>query len=282
MSNTTNEQDWILLNGKPMRNENLLTASNRSFRYGDGFFESIRVMNGKIPLLKYHLQRIARNQELLRMKPESELTGDSLLASVESLLNKNSTGKNARLRLVFFRNEGNDFNSLTNSCSWILQSYKLNEKKWEWNENGLSIGIFPDARKAPGRFSQVKSNSMLSNIMASIWAKENKLNEAILLNSDERVCESIHANIFLVEKTSAKIFTPPLSEACVDGVMRKFILDNTTVVEKKLSVADLENAAEIFLSNAVKGIRWVGTFQKRKFGSEKVKEIFALLPQYTV
>ena len=62
--------------------------------------------------------------------------------------------------------------------------------------------------------------------MAAIWAKENKLNDALILNQHDRICDSTIANVFWVKDN--KIFTPPLNEGCVAGVMRKKILELAT------------------------------------------------------
>jgi branched-chain amino acid aminotransferase len=103
------------------------------------------------------------------------------------------------------------------------------------------------------------------------------LNDVILLNAFGRICESAIANIFIIKNN--KIYTPPLSEGCVAGTMRrwmleKFSLEKYSVVEKKLSVDSMLDADEVFLTNSIHAVRWVQKFHGKTYSKEKVEEIF--------
>ncbi|HMF70840.1 MAG TPA: aminotransferase class IV, partial [Flavitalea sp.] len=74
-------------------------------------------------------------------------------------------------------------------------------------------------------------------------------------------------------------FTPPLSEGCVAGIMRRFLLRELPqygfdIEEKPLTISDIENADECFLTNAISGIRWVREFRKTTFTNSITAEIF--------
>ncbi len=145
------------------------------------------------------------------------------------------------------------------------------------NENGLIINVFPGAKKSCDSFSNLKSNNYLPYVMAGLFAKKNKLNDCIVLNSFDRVCDSAIANIFIIEKD--KIFTPPLSEGCVAGVMRrwmleKFHLKNYKVIEKPLSINDVLHADEVFLTNSIYHLKWVKNFKEKKYTNTISKEIY--------
>ena len=133
------------------------------------------------------------------------------------------------------------------------------------NENGLIIDIFPDARKSIDVFSNLKSANYLPYVMAAIWAKENKLNDTLILNQHDRVCDSTIANVFWVKDNN--IFTPPLNEGGVAGVMRKKVLElairnsNHLMQEALLTQEILLQADEVFLTNAITGIRWVKEYR---------------------
>jgi branched-chain amino acid aminotransferase len=97
------------------------------------------------------------------------------------------------------------------------------------------------------------------------------------LNAYGRICESAIASIFIIKGDS--IYTPPLSEGCVAGTMRrwmleKFSLKNYKVIAKSLSINDVLSADEFFLTNAIQLIRWIKDFSGRTYGNDKVKEIF--------
>ena len=80
-------------------------------------------------------------------------------------------------------------------------------------------------------------------------------NDALLLNTGGRLVDSCIANLFIIK--NEKIITPALSEGPVDGIMRRQLLRHFPIVEASLQPEDLETADEIFLSNAIRGIRWV-------------------------
>ena len=159
--------------------------------------------------------------------------------------------------------------------NYIIESWELPVKSL-LNENGLMIDIFPGAKKSCDIFSNIKSNNYLPYAMAALYAKKNKLNDCVLLNSSERVCDSVIANVFIVRGNN--IYTPPLSEGCVAGTMRrwmleKFTLKNYQVSEKILSVEDLLNADELFLTNAIYHIKWVKSFRDKNYSNVAVKKI---------
>ncbi len=107
--------------------------------------------------------------------------------------------------------------------------------------------------------------------MAARYAKENKLNDCLVLNTNERIADSTIANIFLIK--DQKLFTPPLSEGCVNGVMRRYIIEQYAVNETVFTVDDILSADELFLTNAMYGIRWVQQFREKKFSKLKTSEM---------
>ena len=136
------------------------------------------------------------------------------------------------------------------------------------NDRGLEIDIFEDAVKSCDAFSNIKSNNYLVSVMAQLFANENNLDECLILNSFGRICESSIANVFIVKNTL--IYTPPLTEGCVAGVVRRWLIENLPfpefqIIPKKLNPEDLREADEIFLTNSIKPIRWVKTFREKKY-----------------
>ena len=120
--------------------------------------------------------------------------------------------------------------------------------------------------------------------MAAIYAKDQKLNDCLVLNSKGRIADATTANIFLIRKS--KIISPPLEEGPVSGVMRKHIIQFLNVKssdfelkEEPIEVNDLLEADEIFLSNAIYGIRWVREFEGRSYSNDQTLEIYRQLFQ---
>jgi len=254
----------------------VVSAGNNGLRYGDGLFETMRMREGKIINIDFHFERLFSGMEILQLGIPGFFSRSFFEQTVNELLLKNSISKNARIRLMVFRGDGNIFDSENISFNYIIEVWPLTEKI-QLNEDGLVIDIFQDARKSCDLFSNLKSNNYLSCVMAGVFAKKNQLNDAIILNSHERVCETSIANIFTINDN--KIYTPPLSEGCVAGTMRRWMLEKFSlkkyiVSEKTLSVNDVLNADELFLTNAIHPIRWVKNFRKKIYGNEKVNEIF--------
>ncbi|HSV09351.1 MAG TPA: aminotransferase class IV, partial [Hanamia sp.] len=196
--------------------------------------------------------------------------------AIKDLLLMNCIDGNARIRLMVFRNNGNIYDTENNFPNYIIEASVL-ESKIELNETGLITDIFPSGKKSCDIYSNLKSNNYLLPVMAARYGKKNSLTDVILLNAFGRICESAIANVFIIKNN--KIYTPPLSEGCVAGTMRRWMLEKLSlkkfeVVEKKLPVDSLLNADEFFLTNSIYPVRWVQKFQDKVYTNERVKEIF--------
>jgi branched-chain amino acid aminotransferase len=116
--------------------------------------------------------------------------------------------------------------------------------------------------------------------MAALHAKENKWNDSIVLNAEGRICDASIANIFMLKND--EVFTPSLSEGCVAGVMRRFLLEQLPAIgyrvhETKIEINDLVKADEIWLTNAVYKLKWVKSFNEKKIGNKVALNIFSKL-----
>jgi len=256
-----NDVSFLNYNGKIHRsNDLLIQADNRSFRYGDGFFETMKMINGKIILSEFHFERLFASLEILKFQRPNYFTKEYLEESIVALTKKNIHDKLARIRLTIFRGNGGLYDAQNNTPNYIVQSWSLNNESNSFNENGLVIDIFKEAKKACDNFSHIKSNNYLAYAMAALWAKQNRLNDALLLNSGERIADATIANIFIIKDGIIK--TPALTEGCISGVMRKYLLQcfrekNIVAEESQITVDDIFNAKEVFLTNAIFGIKWV-------------------------
>ena len=264
--------DHFFSEGQPV-----ISAGNRSLRYGDGLFETMRIIDGEICNTRFHFERLFSGMKILQINLPEKFSQEFFVGKINELLIKNIHGKNARIRLMVFRGDGGIFDNENGVPDYIIETWPLSGKIG-LNENGLIVDVFPDARKSGDQFSNLKSNNYLPSIMAGLFAKKNKLDDAIILNAFDRVCESAIANIFIIK--DGNIYTPPLSEGCVAGVMRrcmleKFSLKTFAVIEKNIDIEDVLNADEFFLTNSVQPIRWVKRFRSTTYGNQKVQQIFS-------
>lgn len=267
----------ICFNGKfTDADKAVLLASNRSYRYGDGLFETMKVKDGAIQLATFHMERLFDGLSLLKMDVPALVTKDKLMDIILELCKQNRCEALARVRLSVSRGNGGLYDE-DRKLQYLVECWPLNQSVNRVNENGLVIDIFPDAAKSTDRFSNLKSANFLVYSMAAVYAKENKLNDCLVLNANGKIADSTIANLFLVKGDT--IFTPALSEGCVNGVMRKYLLEslaasNYQVEETIVSAEDLLAADEVFLSNAINGIRWVQRFRNKIYSHMKTMEIY--------
>jgi len=263
------QSGYLCYNGKFIgASEPILTADNRSFRYGDGCFETMRVYQGRIMLADLHFERLMASLNLLHFDIPQHFTKAYFTRLISELCNRNGHERLARVRLTVFRSDGGLYDPVNNLPNFIIQCWELKREILELNETGLILDVFPDVRKASDKYSFIKSNNCLPYVMAAMYARQHRINEAVLLNACGRVADTTIANLFIVQ--GRDIITPPLSEGGVCGVMRKHLLrieSPFSFAERPVTVADLENADEIFLTNAVTGVRWVSSFRDNSYGN---------------
>jgi branched-chain amino acid aminotransferase len=268
--------DWINYDGHLLRSDApLFTAANRSFRYGDGLFETMMVREGRLRLGSYHFDRLFLGMQFLSMR--ETFNREVLEAQILELCQKNGNPPRSRVRMVVFRDDGAD--PISPISHYVIESWPLPGEP-ALNDKGLVIDVFPNGRKACDTLANLKSNNYLLYTLATLYAQKHALDDCLVLNSRDRLADSTIANLFYVSK--GQFFTPPLSEGCVAGVMRRHLLENMPragfpIVEKPVSLEDLLNADELFLTNAIRGIRWVSTFRATKFTNSLTTSIYKQL-----
>lgn len=137
----------------------------------------------------------------------------------------------------------------------LIETFPLERAFSSPDAPGLDIGVYPEGRKAMDVFANLKSNNYLLYVMGAAWAREQGFGECLVLNARERVADASTSNVFAV--MNGEICTPPLSEGGVAGVTRRLLLERFPIREQPLEVADLLAADELFVTNAIQGIRWV-------------------------
>lgn len=180
-----------------------------------------------------------------------------------------------------FRNDGGYYLPVTNDVSYLIHATALDEISYKTNNNTYEVDLFKDFYITKQLLSSIKSTNKLLNVTASIYASENGLNNCILLNDTKNVVEAIQGNIFML--VGNKLITPPVSEGCLNGVMRKQVLalakklPELTVVEEIISPFDLQKADQLFLTNVIKGIQPITKYRKKEFSTTLAQELTTLL-----
>ena len=268
----------VNLNGKIFRSvEKVIHPDNRSFRYGEGLFETIRLHKADLPLWNEHWNRLIHSLPQLYFSIPVHFTGEFLKKEVLSLAEKNKCFDTARVRITVFKGEGGLWENPSTQFNYLIQCWPLDKKEFLMNENGLDIGLFQDGWKSCDAFSNLKSNNYLLYALAAQDAKHQKWNEALILNQHNRICDATVANVFFVK--GEVVHTPHLKEGCVAGVMRSCLLQQLKksgfkIEEGEYTVTDILHADEVFLTNAIYGIRWVKSFRNKTYSCQYSARFF--------
>jgi branched-chain amino acid aminotransferase len=267
----------ICLDGKIISAEQpILLASNRSYRYGDGLFETLKMVNGKMILWEEHFNRLQAGLSLLQFELPGLFSNEKLKQEIEQLCRKNNCAQLARIRLSVFRGNGGLYDE-NDRAQYLIECWPLNEAAQHLNENGLVIDIYPDSRKSCDVFSNLKSASFQAYSMGAQYAIKNKLNDCLVLNTNECIADSTIANLFIIK--NGVICTPALTEGCVNGTTRNYRLEQLKTAGYILNTGqvtptDVEMADEVFLTNSITGIRWVGHCGKSQYKNSTIVEIY--------
>lgn len=256
--------------------EQLLPVTNRAFKYGDGFFESMVMFDKKIPLLDYHFSRMEFTAEVLSAVFPKRFDTERFMNMILDLASVNDAVQNARIRLQFFRKGKGLYLPDDDELGYVISMDKIENAQFECGE-GLKVGMREDCFKPVYNISDLKNSSALAYVLFAQFAAAEGWDEMILMNSYTQVCEAIHSNIFLVKEN--KLITPNLESGCVNGVMRTYFISvfEGEIEEREIETKELLEADEIIFTNAVKGIQWVKEFEAKTYTNKKAVELTALL-----
>lgn len=247
----------------------LLFADNRAFCYGDGFFETIRCANSE-PLFFYrHYERILRTLALLNMQISPDFTAEYFRFQIHRLLQKNRIYKAARIRLVFFRVPGGGYAPALKGALYLITCEPLSQEKFQLPEKGLKVEVYEEIKKPINKLSALKQSSAMFYVMAGIWKNENALDDCLVMNQEDKLIEGLSSNLFMVKNQI--LYATTAECGCVAGTMRETILE--LAQNQKLPVKEVEGfginhileADELWLTNAIQGIRHVGAFRNRRY-----------------
>jgi branched-chain amino acid aminotransferase len=233
------------------------------------------VQEGRIRLEDYHWERLQEGLRALQIYPPQHFLQEVKEATARTV-RKNGHEVLSRVRLQVWPGGGGYFDADPFTAVYCIESFPLSEDQITLNENGLVLGIAEGIIKYHDAFSHIKSCNALHYALAARQAKGSHWNDALLLNQSGRIADSTIANFFWV--TEDGIFTPPLSEGPVSGVFRRHLLEHLTqlgyVIQEQASTPQsLASAKAIFLTNAVRGIRWVKSCGHLDFSKEVVAEL---------
>lgn len=260
----------INFNGTLQDDDLQLSVSNRSFLYGDGVFETLKVVNNRVLFFEDHYFRLMASMRIVRMQIPMSFTLEFIEEEILKLATINKVQDSARIRFTVFRNEGGFYTPTDNSVSYIIQVAKLEDSKYRFSKAVYEVDLYKDFIVPKQLLSTLKTANKITHVTASIFAKENHLDSTLLINEDKNVIEAANGNLFML--MGNQLITPPISEGCLNGIMRKQVIalakqiDGVEIVEKPISPFDLQKADELFITNVIVGIQPITKYRKKEFG----------------
>jgi branched-chain amino acid aminotransferase len=277
------DKQLINFNGQIVSSDQqVLSVNNRGFRYGDGLFESMRYMNGAIKFPELHIDRIQKGMKVLKLDNNSHIDSWFLREKVEELVRRNKIGNDARVKLTVFRDADGLYTPDSNKTGYVLESQALNDSQYTLNPKGLIIDVFDELTKPINILANLKTCNSLVYVLAGVYKNQHALDEVMILNQNGFLCESISSNVFVVY--DRKLYTPALNEGCIGGVMRQVVMrlakeNNIELVEAQVNPEILNEADEVFITNATKGIQWVMGYNNKRYFNEVAKFLSEKLNQ---
>jgi branched-chain amino acid aminotransferase len=218
---------------------------------GWGVFSTIKIIDGVLFAFDRHWARMRRDSDLLRIPfPwNAREMEEMLLTLVEA-----NQDANATLRVSILRNKGTMWESAGQRLDVDIVAFTSARNSWP---KDVRLGIVPNARFAANPFSGAKILSWAMNLAWYEDAHVRGYDEVLLLNERAEVAECTSANVFAV--FGDKVLTPPLNSGCLPGVTRELLLEvvrapGFEVVERTLTLADLEAADGLFITSSTRDL----------------------------
>lgn len=243
-----------------------LNVTDRGLMFGDGFFTTMAVHDGKIENRKYHQQRVENSLSQLGIDFDSS----SIWLFIDALAVTLDVGG---VKLVITRGSGGQGYQLPGSVcpSWIVTTFDLPEHYELWRNQGIRLGIASTKLGIGCCYSTLKTLNRLEQIAIKREINTDMHDDLVVLDINEHIIEASASNIFW--RKGRDIFTPELSMAGIHGVMRERILRffrdgefaNFMIHQDHYNLSALKLADEIWLTNSLMPIVPVVFFANKKY-----------------
>ncbi len=273
----------VNFNGVLIDNETFISSENRGYKYGDALFETLKVVYGKLLFWEDHYFRLMSSMRIMRMEIPVNFTMEFLEQEITKTINANGLAKSTvRVRLNVDRGEGGKYCPTEQLVSYSIVVEPLDNDFYSIpKQDEYVVDLYKDYFVAPGLLSTLKTNNKALHVLGSIYAKENLLNNCLILNTNKNVVEALNGNLFLVSGEHIK--TPPLQDGCLKGIMRKQIIEviansgDYVIEEASISPFELQKADELFITNVVVGIQPVLKYRKKYFSTVMAQDLMMRL-----
>lgn len=272
---------YVNSNGEVIPNNGAsIAASNRSYLYGDGLFETIRIMNGRPINVLNHFNRLMDGAKALKMRVPTFYTADFFEEKIQDLATRSGITEGGKCRVSIDRAIGGTYFPETNEVTYFIDVQPYDANFFELNSKGLEVDIYMGIKKQKNFLSNYKTKNGLLYIMSAIEARERNLDDMLISNEKGGILESSNSNLFVV--SNGVLYTPGLDEGCLAGTMRMQVINlalknGIKVYECSILPQNLLAADEIFLTNAIRGITWVGGYRTKRYFNVIARKIQSFL-----
>ena len=271
----------VNFNGNIQENSSILIENNRGFLFGDSVFETIKVLDNKVLFLEDHYFRLMASMRICRMEIPMNFTMEYFESQILNLIATFSDSNSYRVRFSIYRDSEGFYLPKTRSVQFLVTAFPLNSDLYVFGKEYYEVELYKDFYITKQLLSTLKTNNKMLQITGSIFTEENGYANCLVLNDEKNVVEALQSNIFM--KTGNVVTTPPVSDGCLNGIMRKQILDilkkmeSIEVKETSISPFDLQKADELFLTNVISGIQPVTKYRKKEYTTEFASDVLKRL-----
>lgn len=271
----------VNFNGTIQENSAVVIESNRGFLVGDAIFESIKVVDNKILFLEDHYFRLMASMRICRMEIPMLLTMEYFEAQILQLIASLPKSNSFRVRFSVYRTAEGFYAPVSNEVEFIITAIPLQHDVYQIEKEQYEVELYKDFYVPKQLLSTLKTNNKMLQIVGNVFAKENGYDNCLVLNDEKNVVEALQNNIFM--KCGNEIVTPPITEGCLNGIMRKQVFEllkkkeGIVVKEAVISPFDLQKADELFLTNVISGIQPITKYRKKGYTIDFSKELVQLL-----
>ncbi|WP_286233965.1 D-amino acid aminotransferase [Thalassotalea sediminis] len=258
-------------------NEAKISPMDRGFLFGEGIYEVIPSYEGKFIGLQVHLNRLYNGLESLGIS--SPLSNEKWIELCQELIARNE-GENLAVYLHVTRGDSPTRNHAypTNTTPTVfaftfdIPAQPVPEKQ---NATVYNVSSQQDLR---WKRCQIKSTSLLGNVMHFQHSINEGNKETILFNDQNQLTEASASNVFIVKNNT--IMTPPLDNQILPGVTRHIVLallkehSKFTIEERAISYDEVLNADEVWLTSSTKEIAPVIKIDDNIIASGKVGDVW--------
>jgi branched-chain amino acid aminotransferase len=206
----------------------------------------LKVVEGVPLALTRHLDRLSRSCQILGLEPPDL---DAIRAAVADVVaSEPEAARLGRLRVTCTGGVGPLASDRTPGAGTTIVAINPMQP---WPATTSAV-VVPWVRNERSAVVGAKTTSYAENVVALAWAHERGYSEGLFLNSIGSVCEGTGTNVFTVKDSWVR--TPPLSSGCLAGITRELLLEWGMAVEADLTLEDLENADEVFLTSSTRDV----------------------------